>query len=134
MPRDSHSLYTSSSSACSSGFIFAECVLTPLRSPQRSGKLRAAAAYQATVLGLSAVFLLLGTFFGRAGGIILVGLVAAAVTVATTVADKWDPHSTTVIPTSSAQVQSEYTMDVGIDVAVARNTGGFSCLTAKVGR
>jgi phage shock protein PspC (stress-responsive transcriptional regulator) len=73
----------------------------------------APSAYPATVLGLSAVFLLVGSFFGRAGGIILVGLIAAATTIGTTVADRWDPHSTTVIPSSSAQLQSEYTMDVG---------------------
>ena len=73
----------------------------------------APSAYPATALGLSAAFLLLGSFFGRAGGIILVGLVAAAVTVGTTIADHWNPHSTTVIPTTSAAVQSEYTMDVG---------------------
>jgi hypothetical protein len=73
----------------------------------------APSAYPATVLGLSAAFLLLGSFFGRAGGIILVGLVAAATTVGMTIADRWDPHSTTVVPTSSAQVMSEYTMDVG---------------------
>ena len=73
----------------------------------------APSAYPATVLGLSAVFLLVGSFFGRAGGIILVGLVAAATTVGTTVADRWDPHSTTVVPSSSAQLQPEYTMDVG---------------------
>jgi hypothetical protein len=73
----------------------------------------APAAYPATALGLSAAFLLVGSFFGRAGGIILVGLVAAAVTVGTTIADKWDPHSTTVVPTTSAQVKPAYTMDVG---------------------
>jgi len=73
----------------------------------------APSAYPATALGLSAAFLLLGSFFGRAGGIILVGLVAASVTVGTTIADHWNPHSTTVIPTTSAAVQSEYTMDVG---------------------
>jgi len=73
----------------------------------------APSAYPATALALSAVFLLAGSFFGRAGGVILVGLVAAAVTVGTTVADHWDPHSTTVIPTSAAAVDSEYTMDVG---------------------
>ena len=73
----------------------------------------APAAYPATVLGLSAVFLLIGSFFGRAGGLILVGLVAAAVTVGTTIADKWDPHSETVRPTTAAEVQPEYTMDVG---------------------
>jgi phage shock protein PspC (stress-responsive transcriptional regulator) len=70
-------------------------------------------AYPATVLGLSAAFLLLGTFFGRAGGIIMVGLVAAAVTVGTTIADHWDPHTTTEVPVSAATVQSTYTMDVG---------------------
>jgi phage shock protein PspC (stress-responsive transcriptional regulator) len=73
----------------------------------------APSAYPATALALSAAFLLLGSFFGRAGGIILVGLVAAAVTVGTTIADHWDPHTTTVIPTNAAAVQSEYTMDVG---------------------
>jgi phage shock protein PspC (stress-responsive transcriptional regulator)/FlaG/FlaF family flagellin (archaellin) len=73
----------------------------------------APSAYPATVLGLSAAFLLLGSFFGRAGGLILVGLVAAAVTVGSTVADHWDPHTTTEIPTTAAAVHSSYTMDVG---------------------
>jgi phage shock protein PspC (stress-responsive transcriptional regulator) len=73
----------------------------------------APSAYPATALGLSAAFLLLGSFYGRAGGIILLGLVAAATTVGTTIADKWDPHSTTVTPSSSAEVDPTYTMDVG---------------------
>jgi phage shock protein PspC (stress-responsive transcriptional regulator) len=73
----------------------------------------APSAYPATVLGLSAVFLLVGSFFGRAGGIILVGLLAAAVTVGTTIADRWDPHRTTVDPASSSDVRGSYRMDVG---------------------
>jgi phage shock protein PspC (stress-responsive transcriptional regulator) len=73
----------------------------------------APSAYPATALGITAAFLLLGSFFGRAGGLILVGLVAAATTVGMTIADKWDPHSETVIPRTSAQVKSEYSMDVG---------------------
>jgi phage shock protein PspC (stress-responsive transcriptional regulator) len=73
----------------------------------------APSAYPATALGLSAAFLLVGSFFGRAGGIILVGLIAAAATVGTTIADRWDPHSETVVPTTSAEVLPEYTMDVG---------------------
>ena len=73
----------------------------------------APSAYPATVLALSAVFLLIGSFFGRAGGIILVGLVAAAVTVGTTVADRWDPHTTSYVPVGTSQVQDSYTMDVG---------------------
>jgi hypothetical protein len=73
----------------------------------------APSAYPATVLGLSALFLLLGSFFGRAGGIILVGLVAAAATVGATVADRWDPQRTTVDPVSAVQVSDSYSMDVG---------------------
>jgi phage shock protein PspC (stress-responsive transcriptional regulator) len=73
----------------------------------------APSAYPATALGVSAAFLLIGSFYGRAGGIILVGLLAAAVTVGTTVADRWDPHRTTVVPSDAAQVQSTYSMDVG---------------------
>jgi len=73
----------------------------------------APSAYPATVLALSAVFLLVGSFFGRAGGIILVGLVAGAVTVGTTIADHWDPHTTTEVPVTAAAVQDTYTMDVG---------------------
>lgn len=73
----------------------------------------APSAYPATVLAVCAAFLLLGSFFGRAGGLILVGLLAAAVTAGTTVADRWDPHSTSVTPVSAAEVQPAYSMDVG---------------------
>jgi phage shock protein PspC (stress-responsive transcriptional regulator) len=73
----------------------------------------APSAYPATAVAVSAVFLLVGSFYGRAGGMILVGLVATAVTVGTTIADRWDPHRTTVVPASSAQVRSSYSMDVG---------------------
>ena len=73
----------------------------------------APSAYPATVLGLSAAFLLLGSFFGRAGGLILVGLLAAAATVGATFADHWDPHREVVRPVSAAGVASSYTMGVG---------------------
>ena len=73
----------------------------------------APSAYPATAVGVSAAFLLIGSFYGRAGGIILVGLLAGAVTVGTTIADRWDPHRTTVIAASASQVQGTYSMDVG---------------------
>jgi phage shock protein PspC (stress-responsive transcriptional regulator) len=73
----------------------------------------APSAYPATALGVSAAFLLIGSFFGRAGGIILVGLLAAATTVGTTVADRWDPHSSTYVPADASHVAPTYTMDVG---------------------
>ena len=73
----------------------------------------AGSAYPATVLGLSAAFLLIGAFFGRAGGIILVGLLAYAVTVGVTIADRWDLERTVARPTTPAQVQDSYRMDSG---------------------
>ena len=73
----------------------------------------APSAYPATALGVTAVFLLIGSFYGRAGGLVLVGLLAAATTVGTTIADRWDPHTTSYVPVDSSQVRDSYTMDVG---------------------
>jgi phage shock protein PspC (stress-responsive transcriptional regulator) len=84
----------------------------------------APSAYPATALGLTAAFLLLGSFFGRAGGLILVGLIAAGTMVGTTIADRWDPHSETVIPASSSELGSTYSMDVGelrLDLTAVRD-------------
>jgi len=73
----------------------------------------APSAYPALVLALSGVFLLLGAFWGRAGGIILVGLLAAAATVGATIGDQWDPHRDVVRPLSSATVPDTYHLDTG---------------------
>ena len=73
----------------------------------------APSAYPALVLALSGAFLLLGAFWGRAGGLILVGLVAAAATAGATVGDRWDPHREVVRPASSAAVLSSYHLDAG---------------------
>src|SRR5262245_46562476 len=95
----------------------------------------APSAYPATVLGLSAAFLLLGSFWGRAGGLIIVGLLAAATTVGTTIADRWDPHTTTVVPVSASEVQPEYTMDVGeirLDLTAVRDPEALDGRTIHV--
>ncbi len=84
----------------------------------------APSAYPALVLALSGVFLLIGAFWGRAGGLILVGLLAAGTTAGTTIGDRWDPHTTTVVPAHAAQVQSTYSMDVGelvVDLSEVRD-------------
>ncbi|MGC4108864.1 MAG: PspC domain-containing protein [Nocardioides sp.] len=95
----------------------------------------APSAYPATALAVSALFLLIGSFYGRAGGIILVGLVAAAVTVGTTVADRWDPHRTTVVPADAAAVDSSYSMDVGelvLDLTDVTDVGSLDGRTITV--
>jgi phage shock protein PspC (stress-responsive transcriptional regulator) len=73
----------------------------------------APSAYPATVLGLSAAFLLLGSFWGRAGGLILVGLLAWPAMAVTTAVDKWDVNRTVDRPLTSAAVNSTYRMDNG---------------------
>jgi hypothetical protein len=73
----------------------------------------APSAYPALVLALSGAFLLLGAFWGRAGGLILVGLLAAGATVGATVRDQWDPHREVVRPVTSAAVEDSYHLDTG---------------------
>jgi phage shock protein PspC (stress-responsive transcriptional regulator) len=73
----------------------------------------APSAYPALALALSGAILLVGAFFGRAGGLILVGFIAAFATIGTTIADQWHPHQQTERPLSAASVQDSYHLDVG---------------------
>ena len=60
----------------------------------------AGSTYSAVVLGVVGVMLVIGSFFGRAGGLILVGLLAAAATGIGLAAEKWDTENVTIAPTS----------------------------------
>jgi phage shock protein PspC (stress-responsive transcriptional regulator) len=95
----------------------------------------APSAYPATVLAISALGLLVGSFYGRAGGLILVGLIAAPITAGTTIADHWDPHTTTVVPVSAAQLKDSYDMDVGeivLDLTAVRDPENLDGRTVDV--
>lgn len=95
----------------------------------------APSAYPATVLGLSAAFLLLGTVFGRAGGLILIGLLSSFAMLGATVADHWDPHSTTEVPATAAAVQPTYSMDVGelkLDLTSVRDLEALDGRTIEI--
>ena len=70
-------------------------------------------AYPAAVLATCGAFLVLGAFWGRAGALILVGLVAAFATLVTSVADGFDIGKTDAKPGSAAELQSHYHRDVG---------------------
>jgi phage shock protein PspC (stress-responsive transcriptional regulator) len=74
-------------------------------------------AYPAAVLATCGAFLVLGAFWGRAGGLILVGLVAAIATLVTSVADGFDIGQTTAKPDSAAELHSHYHRDIGQVVA-----------------
>jgi phage shock protein PspC (stress-responsive transcriptional regulator) len=95
----------------------------------------APSAYPALVLALSGVVLLVGAFFGRAGGIILVGLLATAATIGSTVADRWDPHKQVERPVAAADVRSSYHLDMGdlvVDLSRVRDPRALDGRTIDV--
>ena len=73
----------------------------------------AASAYPAVALGVSGLTLLLGAFYGRAGGVILLGLLAAVVTAGATAADQVDAGKVTATPRTADGVDDTYGANVG---------------------
>jgi phage shock protein PspC (stress-responsive transcriptional regulator) len=65
-------------------------------------------AYPALALGITALMLILGSFWGRAGGLILVGLVAALATAATTIGSSVGDEARSYAPTSASDVPDSY--------------------------
>lgn len=70
-------------------------------------------AYPALIVGVIGTMLVVGSLIGRAGGLILLGLVASVALVATTVSDRWDGDRISVTPTTAAEVQSSYSFGTG---------------------
>ena len=71
------------------------------------------AAYPALAMSLTGAMLLLGAFWGRAGGLIFIGLITAAATLGATATDNYDGKRLTYTPTSSAEVRDTYDMGAG---------------------
>jgi phage shock protein PspC (stress-responsive transcriptional regulator) len=70
-------------------------------------------AYPALALGTIATMLLVGSVYGRAGGLILIGLIATVATVGATVAGEFDGGQLDRRPTSAEQVQDSYSLGSG---------------------
>lgn len=70
-------------------------------------------AYPATALGVIGTMLLVGAFYGRAGGLIFLGLVAALATAATTAVDDVTAGQRTSSPTTAEALQDGYDLGVG---------------------
>lgn len=70
-------------------------------------------AYPAVVLAVIGLMLLVGAFYGRAGGLIFFGLVAAVVTAATSVTSTFDAGEVRASPDSAAEVADDYRLDLG---------------------
>lgn len=65
-------------------------------------------AYPALALGIIALMLVVGSFWGRAGGLIALGLVAALATAGATIGDQFPEDHHTFVPTSAAAVEDTY--------------------------
>ena len=88
----------------------------------------AGSTYPALALAITGVMLLVGAFYGRAGGLILVGLVAAAATLASTVADEYDGGRIDAMPTTAADVRDSYRLDAGeivVDLSQVRDVAAL---------
>lgn len=93
-------------------------------------------AYPALALGIIAAMLLLGAFWGRAGGLILLGLVATVGTAGATAAGEWDGGQETHRPTSTAEVKDEYWVDTGeltLDLSRLTEVAALDGRTIEVG-
>lgn len=70
-------------------------------------------AYPATVLGVVGLMLVVGAFFGRAGGLIFIGLVAALATALTSVVGNDHIGEVRETPRSAAALEASYGLGVG---------------------
>jgi phage shock protein PspC (stress-responsive transcriptional regulator) len=73
----------------------------------------APSAYPAMIVGVCGVMLLVGAWYGRAGGLIFVGLVASAALLGTTVAQRVDNHDIERAPSTAATTPSRLHTDAG---------------------
>ena len=71
------------------------------------------AAYPALAMAITGVMLVLGAFWGRAGGLILVGLVAAVATVGATASGDWEGSRLTYTPLEASEVRDSYDVSTG---------------------
>ncbi|QCX28337.1 PspC domain-containing protein [Nocardioides jishulii] len=69
-----------------------------------------ASAYPALAMTICAAMLVLGAFWGRAGGIIALGLVAAVATAGALTAERWDDQAGREVnaPTAASEVRDHY--------------------------
>ncbi len=95
----------------------------------------AGAAYPALVLATTGTMLLVGAFYGRAGGLILVGLLAAVATLGATAAQEVDTAEVDVAPRTAAGVQDVYDLFAGeivVDLSDVQDLQALDGRTVRV--
>jgi phage shock protein PspC (stress-responsive transcriptional regulator) len=88
-------------------------------------------AYPALALLITGVALVVGAFFGRAGGLILAGLVATVATAGATAAGEWDAGRISANPRTAAMVDSEYSMTAGEIILDLRDIEDVAALDGR---
>ena len=92
-------------------------------------------AYPALVLLICGLGLVLGAFWGRAGGLVLVGLMALFATGVSSAAANWDAQDVVERPASSAVVHGSYEIDAGelvLDLTRVSDTAALDGRTIHV--
>lgn len=87
-----------------------------------------ASAYPALAMAICAVMLLIGSIWGRAGGIILLGLLTVPPTVVATAVENVDSRPQTETPVLATDLRNNYRLDVGeltLDLTELRNPAGL---------
>ena len=72
-----------------------------------------ASAYPALAVGLTGAMLLVGSVFGRAGGLILLGLLATAGLAGATAVDNFDGTEQDISPATTSQLEDHYDFSSG---------------------
>ncbi len=88
-------------------------------------------AYPALALGITALMLVVGSVWGRAGGLIALGLVAALVTAAATASSSFPEDRLSYAPTSADEVRDSYDLGGG---ELTLDLSGVSDVDALDGR
>ena len=88
-------------------------------------------AYPALAVAICGVMLVVGAFFGRAGGIILAGLIATVGLAGATAASEWDGDKVNVAPTTAASLDNRYWLDAGEQVIDLRDISDPSSLAGR---
>lgn len=88
-------------------------------------------AYPALAVAICGVMLLVGAFFGRAGGIILIGLLATVGLVGATAASEWDGDRVTLRPTSAIELDDRYWLGAGEQVIDLRQVEDLDALDGR---
>jgi phage shock protein PspC (stress-responsive transcriptional regulator) len=96
-----------------------------------SGMDVAASVYPAVALGTSAVLLLVGSVWGRPGGLVALGLLAAIATAATTAVDQVDAGRIDRTPQSAEQLDDSYSIGAGEIVIDLRELDDLDALDGR---